>query len=95
MIDISTLYCEIIISCGKLLVKVANVAPAPIATNIAGIAQHINVEDDTTRLIIPNSDDLISRGIFYSSFIITFVAVWPLIRNMFFISSISIFLVDK
>ena len=75
MIDISTLYCEIIISCGKLLVKVAKVAPAPIATNIAGRAQHINVEDDTTRLTIPNFFDFISWDIFYSFFIVTFVAV--------------------
>ena len=75
MMDICTLYCEIIISCGKVLVKEAKVAPAPIATNIAGRAQHINVEDDAIRLITPSFDNFIRCNIFYSSFMITFVAV--------------------
>ena len=80
-----------IISCGNIFTKDAKVAPAPIKTNKAGKAQQINVDDDAKRLIIAILVD--STDINYISFITTLVAVCPLMRNIFFISSTLIFFV--
>ena len=41
-----SLYCERTISNGNTVIRLANAAPAPKATNNAGNAQHINVDDD-------------------------------------------------
>ena len=80
-------------SCGNMLTIDARVAPAPIDTKNAGNAQQINVDEDAKRVIIPIFVDSGFFDITYSSFIITFVAACPLIRNIFFISSTSIFFV--
>ena len=43
---IHILYCDKTIKNGKIVIMLANVAPAPSRTNIDGRAQHINVDDD-------------------------------------------------
>ena len=47
--EISILYCDNTIKNGKELTKLANDAPAPRATNSAGKAQQIKVDDDANR----------------------------------------------
>jgi len=93
--EIWTLYWEIIISSGNILTIDARVAPAPTPTKIAGNAQQINVDNDAMRVIILTLVDSFSGIKIYNSIIITtFVAVWPLSRKIFFISSVLIFLSD-
>ena len=52
-IEIDTLYCDITINWGKVVVREANVAPAPNVTNNAGNAQQMSVVDDARSDIIP------------------------------------------
>lgn len=68
--DMYILYFEIIISWGKTLTIDAKVAPAPRATNKAGNAQHINVDDDAKRVKIPIFDVLSLAFIIYIFLII-------------------------
>ena len=48
-----------IISSGKIFTIDARVAPAPRATNMAGSAQHINVEDEASSVRNPRIDSFI------------------------------------
>ena len=48
-IKLRDLYCERTIRNGNTVIRLANAAPAPKATNNAGNAQHINVDDEANK----------------------------------------------
>ena len=47
--DMYNLYWDSTIRNGKIVIKLAKEAPAPTATNTAGKAQHINVDDEANK----------------------------------------------
>ena len=81
-----SLYCERTIRNGNTVIRLANAAPAPKATNNAGNAQHINVDDDA------NKDKKLADLSFILYILRTFipVAFCPFARIFFLMSLKSI-----